>query len=226
MTQLLSSMLQDHVKFFFTFLRFNIVTSFKKLRLIKRMDDREELYIINRVKSGDKEAFSLVVDKYSDMVYTICLRMLTVEADAADAAQEVFVKVFRSIESFREKSKFSTWIYRIAYNHCISEIRKKVKIIDMVDELPDQEVNQEDQNGLDLLSQEERKHYLKLAIESLGETDAVVVSLFYYEELSLEEIAEVTGLTSNNIRIKLFRSRKKMYQVLSAYLKKELNSIV
>lgn len=189
------------------------------------MDDREELYIINRVKSGDKEAFSHVVDNYSDMVYTICLRMLNVDADAADAAQEVFVKVFRSIASFREKSKFSTWIYRIAYNHCISEIRKKVKIIDMVEDLPDQEVNQDEKNGLDLLSGEERKHYLKLAIESLGETDAVVVSLFYYDELSLEEIAEVTGLTSSNIRIKLHRSRKRMYQVLQNYLKKELNSI-
>ncbi len=96
------------------------------------MDDREEIYIINRVKSGDKEAFSLVVDRYRDMVYTMCLRMLTVEADAADAAQEVFVKVYRSMAGFREKSKFSTWIYRIAYNHCISVIRKKVKIIDLV----------------------------------------------------------------------------------------------
>ena len=190
------------------------------------MDDREEKYIIDRVKSGDKEAFSLLVDRYSDMVYTICLRMLTVEADAADAAQEVFVKVYRSMESFREKSKFSTWVYRISYNHCISEIRKKVKIIDLVDELPDMELNNQDVSGLDLLSGEERKHYLSLAIEALAETDAVVVTLFYYDELSLEEIAEVTGLTSNNIRIKLHRSRKKMYQVLSEYLKKELNSIV
>ena len=101
------------------------------------MDVREEIYLINRVKSGDKEAFTLVVDKYSDMVYTVCLRMLTVEADAADAAQDVFVKAYRSIAGFQEKSKFSTWIYRIAYNHCISVIRKKVKMIDLVDELPD-----------------------------------------------------------------------------------------
>jgi RNA polymerase sigma factor (sigma-70 family) len=190
------------------------------------MDDREEIYIINQVKSGDKEAFSLVVDKYKDMVYTICLKMLTVDADAADAAQEVFVKVYRSMAGFREKSKFSTWIYRIAYNHCISVIRKKVKIIDLVDELPDGDVGNEDVSGLDLLSGEERKHYLQLAIEALPETDAVVVTLFYYDELSLEEIAEVTGLTSSNIRIKLHRSRKKMYQVLKEKLKKELNSIV
>ena len=195
------------------------------LRLINCMDDREEIYHINRVKAGDKEAFSLVVEKYRDMVYTICLRMLTVEADAADAAQEVFVKVYRSMEGFREKSKFSTWIYRITYNHCISVIRKKVKVIDLVNELPDGDMNEGDVSGLDLISAQERKHYLNMAIEALPETDAVVVTLFYYDELSLDEIAEVTGLSSGNIRIKLHRSRKKMYQVLTEYLKKELNSI-
>jgi RNA polymerase sigma-70 factor (ECF subfamily) len=190
------------------------------------MDDREEIYHINRVKAGDKEAFALLLDKYSDMVYTICLRMLTVEADAADAAQEVFVKVYRSIASFREKSKFSTWVYRITYNHCISVIRRKVKVIDLVDEVPDGNVNEGDVSGLDLISGEERKRYLQIAIEALPETDAVVVTLFYYDEMSLEEIAEVTGLSSGNIRIKLHRSRKKMYQVLRENLKKELNSIV
>jgi len=190
------------------------------------MDDREEIYIINRVKSGDREAFSLVVDRFSDMVYTICRRMLTVEADAEDAAQEVFVKVYRSIAGFKEKSKFSTWIYRITYNHCISVIRKKVKVIDLVDEIPDGDASNEDVSGLDLISGEERKHYIRMAIEALPETDAVVVTLFYFDELSLEEIAEVTGLTSSNIRIKLHRSRKKMYQVLSGHLKTELNSIV
>ena len=190
------------------------------------MDVRGDTYHINRVKEGDREAFSWVVDQYRDMVYTICLRMLTVEADASDAAQEVFVKAYRSISSFQAKSKFSTWLYRITYNHCISVIRKKVRVIDLVDELPDDEPGEEDVSGMDLLSREERKHYLQMAIEALPETDAVVVTLFYYDELSLEEIAEATGLSNSNIRIKLHRSRKKMYKVLSKQLKSELNSIV
>ena len=177
------------------------------------MDIRGESYHIRRVKEGDREAFSWVVDQYKDMVYTICLRMLTVEADASDAAQEVFVKVYRSINTFQERSRFSTWIYRIAYNHCISVIRKNVKVIDLVDELPDDDEHQGDVSGLDALSREERKKYLQMAIEALPETDAMVITLFYYEELSLEEIVQVTGLSSSNIRIKLHRSRKKMYRV-------------
>ena len=190
------------------------------------MDIHQEKYQIDRIRAGDKQAYTWVVDTFKDMVYTICLRMLVSEEDAKEAAQDVFVKVYRSIHSFQGKSKFSTWLYRITYNHCISVIRKKVKVIDLVDELPEQTVDEDDINGLNKLTAEERSRYLQAAIESLPETDAVVVTLFYYEELSLEEIAGITGLTSSNIRIKLHRSRKKMYQVIRQALKKETTSIL
>jgi RNA polymerase sigma-70 factor (ECF subfamily) len=190
------------------------------------MDVRETIYRIERVKGGDREAFGALVDAHKDMVYTLCLRMLTSEADAEEAAQDVFVKAFRSIESFQAKSKFSTWLYRIAYNHCISVIRKKVKMIDLVDDVPEGEPDEREMNGLESLSAQERSRYLKMAIDSLAETDAVVVTLFYYDELSLDEIATVTGLSNSNIRIKLHRSRKKMYQVICAYLKSEVSSIL
>jgi len=190
------------------------------------MDVHDDKYYIERVKKGDKEAFTWLVDTYQDMVYTICLRMLSNEADADEAAQDVFLKAYRSIHNFQEKSKFSTWLYRITYNQCISVIRKKVKIIDLVDEVPEDSISESDMSGLDRLSVEERGRYLKMAIEALPETDAVVVTLFYYDELSLEEIAEVTGLTSSNIRIKLHRSRKKMYKVLTELLKEEINSMI
>jgi RNA polymerase sigma-70 factor (ECF subfamily) len=190
------------------------------------MDIHEIKYRIERVKGGDREAFGPLVDAHKDMVYTLCLRMLSSEADAEEAAQEVFIKAFRSISSFQAKSKFSTWLYRISYNHCISVIRKKVKMIDLVDEVPEGEPDEGEMNGLESLSAEERSRHLKMAIESLAETDAVVVTLFYYDELSLEEIAAVTGLSSSNIRVKLHRSRKLMYQVICNNLKSEISSIL
>ncbi|HER07780.1 MAG TPA: sigma-70 family RNA polymerase sigma factor [Bacteroides sp.] len=190
------------------------------------MDIHGETYHIDRIRAGDKQAFTWVVDTYKDMVYTICLRMLASQEDAREAAQEVFVKTYRSIHTFQERSKFSTWLYRVTYNHCISVIRKKVKVIDLVDQLPDETVDEEDVDGLQRISREERGRYLKMALESLPETDAVIVTLFYYEELTLEEIAGITGLTSSNIRVRLHRSRKKMYQVIRQYLKKETTSIM
>ena len=190
------------------------------------MNVREEQYHVNRVKDGDREAFSWIVDRYKDMVYTVCLRMLTDKDDARDAAQEVFIKAYKSIRGFQERSKFSTWLYRIAYNQCISVIRRNVKMIDLVDEEPGEGEYDGDLSGLEILTREERSRYLRAAIDALPETDAVVVTLFYYDELSLDEIAEVTGLSGNNIRIKLHRSRKKMYRVLSEQLKSEINSII
>lgn len=190
------------------------------------MDAQEVTYCIERVQGGDTGAFGKLIDAHKDMVYTVCLRILGNEADAEEGAQEVFVKAFRSLASFQARAKFSTWLYRITYNHCISEIRKKVRVIDLVDEVPEGEVDEKEMNGLEKLSAEERSRYLKMAIESLAETDAVVVTLFYYEEMSLDEIAGVTGLSSSNIRIKLHRSRKKMYQVICEKLKSEVSSIL
>jgi RNA polymerase sigma-70 factor (ECF subfamily) len=190
------------------------------------MEARGESYYIQRVRSGDRESFTWLVDRYRDMVYTICLRMLGNDMDAAEAAQDAFVKSFRAIVSFQEKSKFSTWLYRITYNECISVIRKKVKVIDLVDEVSEEKETDDEFNGMELLSSEERRKYLQQAIETLPETDAVVITLFYYEELSLEEIEKVTGLSNNNVRIKLHRSRKKLRRELQKILKSEISSLL
>lgn len=196
------------------------------MRHIYCMHANTEIHCIERIKKGDHEAFSWIVDKYKDLVYTLCIKMLSSEVDAEEAAQDVFVKVYKSISSFRGSSKFSTWIYRITYNQCISIIRKKVKMIDMVDELSDGEIDEETLDALELLKREERSFYIKQAMEALPETDAFVLTLFCYEELSLEEICEVTGQANSNIRIRLHRARKKMYIVLSELMKSEINSIL
>ncbi len=190
------------------------------------MHARTEIHCIERIKKGDHEAFSWIVDKYKDLVYTLCIKMLSSEEDAEEAAQDVFVKIYKSIHSFRGNSKFSTWIYRITYNQCISIIRKKVRMIDLVDELLDGEIDEDSIDALEMLKHEERSMYMKQALDALAETDAFVLTLFYYEELSLEEICEVTGQTNNNIRIRLHRARKKMYVVLSDLMKTEINSIL
>ena len=190
------------------------------------MHANTEQHCIERIRKGDQGAFSWIVDKYKDMVYTLCIRMLSSEADAEEAAQDVFVKIYKSINSFRGDSKFSTWIYRITYNQCISIIRKKVKMIDLVDELPETEIDESSLDALEELRQEERNMFVKQALEALPETDAFILTLFYFEELSLEEICEVTGQTNNNVRIRLHRARKTIYVDLKDIMKSELNSIL
>lgn len=195
------------------------------MRPILQMHSNTETYCIEKVKGGDRQAFTWIVDSYKDMVYTLCIRMLSSEEDANEAAQDVFVKVYRSISSYRGSSKFSTWIYRITYNHCISVLRKQVKMIDLTDAIPEV-VDESSIDALLELRQEERSLYLKKALAELPETDALVITLYYYEDLTLEEIVEVTGLSSSNIRVKLHRARQKIYAELSRLLKSELNSIL
>jgi RNA polymerase sigma-70 factor (ECF subfamily) len=190
------------------------------------MHKNTEIYCIQQVQKGDKQAFSWIMDKYKDVVYTMCIRILNSEEDAREAAQDVFVKVYKSINNYQGKSKLSTWIYRIAYNHSISVLRKKVKMIDLVDDFPDYAIDENSLDALNELKDEERKFYLQSALETLPETDALVITLFYYEELSIEEITEITGLSSSNVRVRLHRSRQKIYSELSRQLKTEINSIL
>lgn len=190
------------------------------------MHANTEQYCIDRVKKGDQGAFSWIVDKYKDMVFTLCIRMLSAETEAEEAAQDVFVKIYKSINSFQGSSKFSTWIYRITYNHCISVIRKKVRMIDLVDELPETEADNSVLDGMQNLQKEDRRTFLSQAMEALAETDSFILTLFYFEELTLEEICSITGQTNNNVRIRLHRARKKLYLVLQDIMKTELNSIL
>ena len=189
------------------------------------MNKKQETETIQSVLNGDREKFALFVDKYQGPVYNLVYRLTGSVHDAEDLAQETFIKAFRSLKSFREESRFSTWLYRIAYNHCISVIRKNVRVIDLVDEWEQAGEESPELSALEQLGAKDRSAYLKTAIEAIPETDAVMVNLFYYDELSLEEIAEITGLSSGNIRIRLHRSRKKLYAVLSGLLKNELHSI-
>ncbi|MBN1131559.1 MAG: sigma-70 family RNA polymerase sigma factor [Bacteroidales bacterium] len=189
------------------------------------MASNKDQYYIDRVKGGDKEAFTCLVDSYKDMVYTICLRMLNNHEDAEDAAQDVFLKTFRSVQLFQGKSKFATWLYRITYNYCISVIRSRVKVIDLVEEVPEREIDEDAVNALFDLTASDRERYVRTALEALAETDAVLITLFYYEDLSLKEIAEITGLTNNHVRVKLHRARQKLYEVLTTQLKLEIKSL-
>ncbi len=190
------------------------------------MSETEEKDIITRVKKGDVNAFAGLVDNYKDIVFTLCLRMLVNETDAGEAAQEIMIKAYRSLNQFQERAKFSTWLYRISYNHCISVIRSKTRIIDLVEDVTDNGQEAADLDGIMSLEKEERKKYVEEAMDSLAETDAFIITLFYFDELSLEEIARITGMTSGNIRIRLYRARKKLGEILTEKLKIEIESLL
>lgn len=166
-----------------------------------------EEQLIKAVGLGDPKAFKALVDTYKDMVYTLCLRMVKNTMIAEELTQDAFLKAYRSIHSYRHESKFSTWLYRIAYNTCISSFRKqKVEEVELTDFNQESTVNR----GLINLEEGDRNEMLKKLILNLKEEDQVIIQLFYLQELSIKEISEVTGLSDSNVKVKLHRSKQKL----------------
>jgi RNA polymerase sigma-70 factor (ECF subfamily) len=184
------------------------------------MTTNDQVYI-EKIINGDTNAFSILVERYKDLVYTLAIRMVKHKEEAEEITQDTFIKAYKSIHKFKGDSKFSTWIYRVAYNTCLDAIKKHKKLQSNVpiNEYTEHEVKAIN-NALDIMEAKERSVVIKNCIEKLPSEDAFLMTLYYYEELSLDEIADITGLKANNVKVKLFRSRKK----LATILKKELDN--
>ena len=183
------------------------------------MTINDDQYYINLILEGDSNAFKVIVDRYKDLVYTLTLRMIKNREEAEEVAQDTFIKVYKSLKKFKGESKFSTWIYKIALDRI--KKNKKFQRNVAINEFTEFEVKTID-NALDRLEEDERKKALQDCIDLLPNDDGFLLTLFYYEELSLEEIAKIVGLTPNNVKVKLFRSRKKLATIVKHHVEPEL----
>lgn len=175
--------------------------------------------IINAIKNGDTQAFSILVDRYKDLVYTLAVRMIKNREEAEEVAQDTFIKVFKSLDRFKGDSKFSTWIYRVTYNTCLDNIKKNKKHLNdvAIDEFTFNKLDTID-NALDHLMKQERSQLVKQCIEKLPEDSSALITLFYFEEMSLEEISKIINVETNTVKVKLYRARKKLAVILEQYL--------
>jgi RNA polymerase sigma-70 factor (ECF subfamily) len=174
---------------------------------------------IDRVLSGDVNAYARLVEKHKDMVFTIAQRITRKREDAEEIAQDAFLKAFEHLSEFKRQSKFSTWIYRIAYNTAISRVRKKsLDTTTLDDNLIEQVPEEQVQLDIEGLKEDEQKRIVDMALSQLNELDYLIITMFYLKEKSIDDIAEITGLSKSNVKVKLHRIRKKMYQELYALL--------
>ena len=191
------------------------------------MNKTDDLYHIEAVKNGNVQAFSFLVDKYQKMVYSLALKLMKKPEEAEEMAQDTFIKAFQKLDSYEGKSKFSTWLYSITYNGCISELRKRRIEFRSIEDR--QISDQDEQKMYDYYTEtkkEDQEKYLNLALEKLPEDDQILVTLYYYENQSMDEISMITGLTVSNIKVKIHRARKKMYELLHEMLKEEVYALL
>ncbi|MDO5981612.1 RNA polymerase sigma factor [Flavivirga spongiicola] len=180
-------------------------------------------HYINLIIDGDTNAFEVLVERYKDLVFTLTLRMLKNREEAEEVAQDTFIKAYKSLNRFKGDSKFSTWIYKIAYNTSLDRLKKNKKHFNdvAIDEFTEHQVKTID-NALDHLENKEREQSIQECITLLPSDDSFLLTLYYYEDQSLEEISKTMGLTPNNVKVKLFRSRKKLATILRERLEPEI----
>ncbi len=178
---------------------------------------------IQAILAGDSKEFSVLVDTYKNVVFTVALRMLKNREEAEEVAQDTFIKVFKSLGKFKGDSKLSTWIYRIAYNTCLDRLKKSGRDRHhlAIDEVEGFEIESID-NALDSIVKTERAELIRNCIKKLSAKDAALLTLFYLEEKNLNELGEIMKMNENSVKVGLFRARGRLAKILRQYLEPEI----
>jgi RNA polymerase sigma-70 factor (ECF subfamily) len=182
------------------------------------MQLQDDNYYIGLVLRGDPRAYSVLVDRHKQLIYSFALRMLRVPEDAEEVAQDAFVKAYQSLPSFRRESRFSTWLCRIVYNESVSRLRKKKLPVHSFEEPGFAKFDlAATEQSLQEITEQEQQVLIDRALGVLPEDERSIISLFYLHEQPVKEIAVIMGLSESNVKIKLFRARKRMWEYLSAH---------
>lgn len=188
--------------------------------MTKIIDD--DIEVVELFKKGDKQAFEHLVVRHKAAVFNTIYSITGGAADADEIAQEVFLKVYFSAGTFRGKSSFSTWLYRITVNKCMDELRKhKGKFISLESEIDEEEslmikdvLRDKNENIEEKMMGREIQGIMQKVLRSLPEKFRVILVLKELENLSYKEISEVTGTSMNGVKVNLFRARQKLKEKL------------
>ena len=187
-----------------------------------------DIELIQRTLKGDQQAYALLVKNYQRYVFTLALRFTKSREDAEEVAQDSFIKMYKALSSFKQESKFSTWLYTIVYTTAMTSLRKRGTNNVALDDEENFIQVENAASAADINSAENRSRsfYLNQAISQLSADDSAVLTLFYHAEQSLEEIALIMGIESNGVKIKLFRARKRLKETLERNLKHEVKELI
>lgn len=182
------------------------------------MNQISDLDLITEFKQGNDKAYNHLVLRYQEKIYWVVRRLLSDHDEADDVVQDVFVKVYHSLHSFKGESSFYTWLYRIAINLSLNELRRQKTRKTF--SLDDAAVQHESHDALPLeqMERKEQTRLIKEAIEKLPEKQKKVFLLRYYEELPYEEIAKVLKTSVGGLKANYFHAVKK----IGEYVKNEM----
>jgi RNA polymerase sigma-70 factor (ECF subfamily) len=174
------------------------------------MNHDQDAELVERYLTGDTAAFDEIMIRYERQIYRICYRFVENRDDAMDLAQEVFIKAFEHLATFRRESSLKTWLYRIAMNHCINHVKKHCQEFVEVTEYTGT-VRSSAQAQLE--DSEQRAHFRRM-VKLLPPKQKAILELRINEQLSYEEIAKISGRSISTIKASVFFALEKLRKLV------------
>lgn len=182
----------------------------------------EDQLLVERSKKGDRDAFEHLVQLYENKVYTIAYRLMGNHADAADLAQESFIKIYQALPNFRGDSSFSTWIYHITVNVCRDELRKRQRrpTVSLDEPTGDgnnntYEIRSTAPGPEEMLDRSETQAMIQQCLDNLSDDYRTILVMREIQELAYEEIAEILGCSLGTVKSRLSRARQALKEKIS-----------
>jgi RNA polymerase sigma-70 factor (ECF subfamily) len=178
------------------------------------MKNLTDLEIIASVKRGNQADYAILVDRYKNKAFSLIMRIIKNEMEAEEVLQDCFLRAFYGLNDFREEAKFSTWFYKIVYNTALSRTAIKKRKIEQEISSLDDHFNLESEYDFKITEKSDLSNFIHLMIEKLPANYAMVLNLFYLNEMTCEEISEVMETSVSNVKVILHRSRNAMRDLL------------
>ena len=178
---------------------------------MKKLSDQE---IIESVRDGNQSDYSIIVDRYKNKAFSLLNRMLKNKQDAEEALQDCFLKAFNSLSSFKGDAKFSTWFYRIVYNTALTKLSSKKRKIENEMSSVDEHFDLKSDYDYNVSERKDMSEFINELVNKLPEKHSVIISLFYLDEMSCEEISKALDISLSNVKVMLYRSRNALKDII------------
>ena len=187
---------------------------------MRNLSDQE---IIDSVRKGNSSDYSILVNRYKNKAFSMLKRMLKNEFDAEEILQDCFLKAYKSLNNFKGESKFSTWFYRIVYNSALTKLSSQKRRTETEMTSVEDHINLESQYNSNEIEKMDVNHLIHKTISKLPERYSAIITMFYLNEMTIDEISEAMGISISNVKVMLHRSRNALRDlVLKTKLTEEL----
>lgn len=169
---------------------------------------------IQKVLDGDTDAFRFIIKQYKDEAYSLAISVVKDEFLAKDVTQNAFIKVYTKLDTFEENSKFSTWLFRIVINEAFILQRKQKRQTKIAEESSATNNRSAVNKSSQKIEEDNQRYYINEALKQIPAKYSLALRLFYLQDYSIEEIKEITGWSTSNTKVILYRARNKVKTVL------------